>query len=190
MNTEDAAAVLEQTRSIQQQARASMHAMWFPLVLFGTLTLTAASVSATYGGEALAPFWLVAGPVGTIATGVFYWRWENRIGLEAPALPSALAVALIVIGCFGTGLLGGVLDLPTLSAAGPPLAISVSYLVFARLCRSLILAGTAIGLAALDIILVVAGASADTMASVLSAAYGAAFLGIGLAELVRGRPAR
>lgn len=190
MNSQqDAVALLADTHSIRDRTRASMQALWFPLVLFGLLSLASAGVSWRSGGEALGIFWLIAAPVGIVATSIYYRRSEHRIGLETPVLPAVVGVAVIIIGCFGTGFLGGALDAPRLSAAGPPLAISAGYLIFAWVNRRAWLAATAFALAALDVALVAAGASADTMATVLSAAYGTAFLVIGLVELVRRRSA-
>lgn len=187
MDSNSAAAVLAETRSIRTQTRSTMHAMWFPLVLFGVLTLASAGVSWRNGAEALGLFWLVAGPIGTVITFLFYWRWENRIGLDAPRFPSLFAVAVIVIGCFGTGVAGGILDAPRLATAGPPLAISIGYLLFAWMGRSVALGVTALALAVLDVGLLVAGVGVNTLATALSASYGTAFLGIGLAEVIRHR---
>lgn len=188
MNSQDADAVLADTRSIRERTRSSLPGMWFPLVLFGALSLASAAVSWRDGGAALGVYWLIAAPVGSIATTIFYRRAEHRIGLEAPVLPTLVGVAVILVGCFGAGMLGALLDAPTLSAAGPPLAVSTGYLIFAWINRSAAIAVTAFVLAALDVALVATNATADTLATVLSAFYGAAFLGIGLTELARRRP--
>lgn len=190
MNSLDAATVLADTRSIRRRTRASLRALWFPCVLFGALALLSAGPSWRYGGPALGIYWALAAPVGIVITSGYYRRRERRVGLEAPVLPALVGVAVIVVGCFGTGILGGMLGVPTLSAAGPPLAISSGYLIFAWLNRSPVVAATAIALATLDIVLVLAGVGADAIATVLSAAFGLAMLGVGLGELHRIRSGR
>jgi hypothetical protein len=187
MNSQDAAAVLADTRSIRERTRITMHAVWFPCLLFGALALLGSAASRRYGGAALGAFWLVAAPVGIVATSLYYRRREHRVGLEGPVLPTLVGVAVIVIGCFATGFGGGALGAPTLSAAGPPLAISAGYLIFAWIYRSAVVAVMALALAGLDVRLILAGATPDTVATVMSAAFGLAFVGIGVGELARSR---
>jgi hypothetical protein len=190
MNSQDVAAVLADTRSIRERTRTTMQAVWFPCLLFGALALLSSAASWRDGGAALGPFWLVAAPVGMVATSLYYRRREHRVGLEAPVLPTMVGAAVIVIGCFATGFGGGLLGAPTVAAAGPPLAISAGYLIFAWLHRSAVVAVTALALAVMDVGLVLAGATPDTVATVMSAAFGLAFVGVGFGELARSRTRR
>lgn len=185
MQQQDAVELLDSLARVRRKTRLSISALWFPLVVFGALSLASALVSWRISAAALGAYWLVAAPVGSLATSLFYRQRERRVGLEMPAGPTVLAVAVIVVGAFGSGALGGVLGAETLSAVGPPLSVSAGYLLFARLERSRPLGAVAAALAATAVGVAVAGTEPDDAATLLAVVYGLAFLLTGLAYRVR-----
>lgn len=185
MRQEDAVDLLDQVARVRRSTRLSVGALWFPLVLFGFLSLVSGAVSWRVGADALGAYWLVAAPIGSVATSLFYRRRERRVGLEMPAGPALLAVAVIILGAFGTGALGGALGAETLSAVGPPLFVSIGYLMFARLERSLLLGGVAAGLAVTALAVAVAGMAAAEAATLLAVVYGVTLMLTGLAYRIR-----
>ncbi len=181
MQEREAAELLDSVARVRRRTRLSMSALWFPLVVFGSLTLVSAVVSWQVSADALGAYWLVAAPVGSVATSLFYRRRERRVGLEMPARPAVLAVAVILLGAFGSGALGGVLGAETLAAVGPPLSVSAGYLMFARLERSLPLGAVAVALAVTALGVVAAGTTPEDATTVLAVVYGLAFVVTGLA---------
>jgi hypothetical protein len=79
----DAQALLRDAERLRRRARGDRHASSVPLLVFGALTL----VSAPMALPALWPwgdmFWLLAGPVGFLATGLWYRRQLARSGVGA-----------------------------------------------------------------------------------------------------------
>lgn len=190
MNTKSpaqAGALLDEVARVRHATRTTLSGLWFPLVLFGGLSCVSAAVSWRFGGASLGVYWAVAAPLGAALTGLFYHRQERRVGLEMPPGGWIAGVVVILVGAFATGALGGALGAEVVSAAGPPLFVSLGYLIFARISRSAPLAIIAAGLAALTLAVTVSGVSADTVASVLAAAYGVVFLTTGVL-LQRQRP--
>ncbi len=181
MQQQDAVDLLDQVARVRRRTRRTLGALWFPLVLFGSLTLLSGLVSWRVGAEALGAYWLVAAPVGSVATSLFYRRRERRVGLEMPTRPALLAVAVIVLGAFGSGALGGALGAETLSAVGPPLFVSAGYLLFAQIEGSPLLGGVAAALAVTALGVAVAGTAPADAATLLAVVYGVTFLLTGLA---------
>ncbi len=173
--------LLDEVTRVRRTTRSALHGLWFPLVLFGVLSCVSAVVSWRLGGDSLGVYWAVAAPLGSGLTGLFYHRQEQRVGLEVPVRRWLPGVVIILVGAFSTGLLGGALGAEMVSAVGPPLFVSLGYLFFARMERSVPLAIVAAALAALAMALAFSGGSADLLATVLAAAYGIAFVGTGLA---------
>lgn len=165
---------------IRSQARSSASVMWFPLLLFGALSVASALVMARFGGSALGPYWAVAGPVGGVATGIAAARRGRRVGAEVPAGPYVAVAALILVGASLAGWAGDALGERVVSAAGPPLVVSAGYLLFARIERSRPLAWTAAGLAALTVALLATGIGPEPLAAILAMGYGAVFIATGL----------
>jgi hypothetical protein len=117
--------LLGEVRAIRRKARLTRHAYWFPLVLFGLLTLasipfyvqsTGPGLTATsnplvrflgnlggFGGpavsSAVAYYWVAAILLGVAATAVWY-RWRgDRVGLRTPARGYLIAgVVLLALG--------------------------------------------------------------------------------------------
>lgn len=174
------AEILDEVARVRRETRTALQRMWFPLVLFGTLSCLSAVVSWRLGGVALGIFWMVAGPLGSVLTGLYYYRVERRVGVEVPIGRWMIGVAVILVGAFASGILGGVLEVAMVSAIGPALSISLGYLIFARIERSVALAIVAIAPAALTVAMAASGVSADRVATTLAAAYGIAFLVTGL----------
>lgn len=165
---------------VRDRSRASASVMWFPLLLFGVLSVLSAPVVAWFGGAALGAFWLVAGPAGGVATGVVSVRRGKRVGAEVPAGPYIAVAVLILAGALVAGWVGYALGEHLISAAGPPLAISAGYLLFARIERNRALGWTAAGLAALVVALLPTGIGPEPLAAVLAVVYGAVFFATGV----------
>lgn len=181
MTAEHPHILLHDVERLRQRTRSHLQAIWFPLVVFGGLSMMSAAVAWRFGGPSLGVFWLAAAPAGSVVTAVFYRRREHRIGLEAPPAPYVVAAIGIILGAFLTGGLGGALGAAAVSAIGPPLCVSAGYLVFARLARSRGLAVVAGVLAVLTLTLAAAHVKPDRAAWVLALTYGTVF---GLTGLV------
>lgn len=168
-NPAEALREIEQLRTRTQQ---QLDAFWFPLMLFGALTVISAIVGAVYGGVASGMFWLVAGPLGGAATGFHYYKRESRLGVESNPVPWIATAVGIMVGCFATGFAGGSLELPALSTLGPLLTISAGYLIFGRLAHSMTVSVAAVLLGLAVVVMWLAGLGERT------AGYGAAVFGI------------
>ncbi len=154
--------------------------MWFPLVVFGALSFLSAVLSWRMDGDVLGIYWAFAGPLGSVLTAAFYIREERRVGVQMPAWPSVVGAAIIFVGAFTTGALGGVLHTEMVSAVGPLLFVCLGYLIFARIERSTPRAVIAIALAALTVTMATTGTTATNVASLLAAAYGVTFIVTGI----------
>lgn len=178
---------LQQVKNWRSRTRAVRHGYWFPLVMFGLLTLAAAplfwvkdaspcphgEVKCTFsvtGGPLGNPFaqsplntelgrwislyWVLAVPLGFVAT-LFYYRHRTRrtgvAGRVWPVLVVGVAMLLLMVGSFesrgwlhlsGHPIWG--LPVPSLLFQGrglePLLVIGIGVGVLARLERSLALA--------------------------------------------------
>src|SRR6185295_5042421 len=95
---QDAANVLRHIESVGRQTRDLLRAFWFPLVVFGAITLASALVQLAWPGAWVGLFWAVTGPLGGMAVGRFYRARELRLGLSRPALPYILTAVGIFVG--------------------------------------------------------------------------------------------
>ena len=181
MRAEEAAQLVHEIEHLRRRTRASLHHVSFPCVMFGALMLASAAIVATAGGPSVGLFWMVAGPLGGVATGRHYQRRERRMGLEGPAWPGVAVGLGIMAGCFLTGGLGGALGLETLAAVGPLLVVSAGGLGFALLHRSVPAAVVAVALATLVVGLWAMGVGPRQLGPLGTALYGATLLGLGLA---------
>ncbi|MGB6454770.1 MAG: hypothetical protein WBH47_09810, partial [Streptosporangiaceae bacterium] len=142
------AELLAEVRAVRRRARLARHAYWFPLVLFGLLTLASVPFyireypvgsgvfetgpglrvlqSGFLGGPGLlevakgtAYFWLGAMLLGITAT-VLWYRWRgNRIGLRTPARGYLITgLALISLALLIPVLSGRSLRMPLLWPGG------------------------------------------------------------------------
>jgi hypothetical protein len=181
MDANNAHDTIQEVGRVQRRTRASLDGLWFPLVLFGVLTILSAGVVAVLDEAALALYWLVAGIGGGAACAWHAWRQEQSTGVGRSGTPYAVTAGLLIVGALGMGALGS----GDLQIAGPPLAISLAYLVFAYLERSVALAVTAIALGVLAVTLTLSDVAQPTLW--LAVGYGTAFLAFGL--VARRRPA-
>jgi hypothetical protein len=132
--------LLTELATLRRQARAARHAYWFPLVLFGLLTIGAAplylvtaglpaGIGATVisarplilgglpisaGGFYLAWYWAVALVAGYLLTLLWYRRHARQAGIQTPAR------GYLITGIVLTVL---VLALPPLTRVVPPLSL-------------------------------------------------------------------
>jgi hypothetical protein len=172
--------LIGEVHRVRRRTRARASVMWFPLLLFGALSLVSALVVVRYGGRALGPYWMVAGPAGGIATAIASWRRGSRLGVSVPGAPYAAAAAFILVGASLAGWAGDALGKHLISAAGPSLVVSMGYLLFARLERSPALTGVAAGLAVLTVGVLATGIGPESMAAILAVIHGAVFVATGL----------
>jgi hypothetical protein len=175
-SSRDAADVLRHVESVQRQTRSLLQAFWFPLVVFGALTLASAVVQWVWSGPAVGIYWAVAGLAGGIAVSLYYRSRELRLGLSTPAAPYILTAA---------GMMAGAFVLPAVTSGDvqqvvSTFAVAAGYLVFAWLDRSRTLAGLAAVMAVVPVLVLVSGV--DHPGAVNAAAVGALTLGAGLAS--------
>lgn len=183
MEQREALTLLGEVERVRRRTRAEIGALWFPLVVFGALSL----FSAPLNEVELAIYWAVAAPIGVVLVSFFYYRRERSLGVESRLLPTAVAIGVIIVGTAVTGSLGGILGFEMVSAVGPSLAVSAGLLMFARIEHSPPLAGVALGMAALAVALAAMGAAPDMVASLLAATGGAAAVLLGLGYRLLGR---
>lgn len=173
------AETLRDIESIRIRTQQQLNHFWFPLMLFGALSIVSAVVGAAYGGPAVGMFWLVAGPLGGAATGLYYHKRESRLGVETNPVPWIATAAGIMVGCFATGFGGGALDMPALSTLGPLLSIAAGYLIFGRLARSMAISLSAAFLALAVLVMWLLG-TPEVTSQIGAALYGALTFVIGL----------
>lgn len=187
MNSRHAAQTLELLEGIRARTRADLGSAWFPLVVFGVLTLASSPVIVLAGPAAFGWYWTVVGPVGGVIVGGYYAIGQRRKGILAPSgWPLVIAVAILA-GTLGLGWYGATAGSPLLAAVGPPLIVAGGYLAFSWLGRDVLLAVVALGLAGLTGALVVGGLDPQALTATLTLAYGGAFTVTGLGYRVSGR---
>jgi hypothetical protein len=74
---------LDEVAGLRRRTRLARQAFWFPLILFGLLTLASGPLYVGHPrpyGRILV-FWLIAAPAAYIATGAFYRWWARRRGV-------------------------------------------------------------------------------------------------------------
>lgn len=183
MNTQEVSAALASVDRVRERTRSDLRSSWFPLVLFGSLTVLSGILSLAYGPVVFAPFWAVAGPLGGILTGAYYVRRQQRKGvLEPSARYVVLAVALMA-GCFATGWGGAALGIWQMSVVGPYLVVSAAYVLFAIFEHSPLLAWISGSLAVLTVLVGLFANSSATAGPTLAFACGLVFLGTGIVQL-------
>lgn len=133
MERANAEQLIGEVEKQRRHARMALGAYWFPLVLFGAVALIAALTLELGAPARILALWIVAGPVGILATSIYYGRRTHRIGLSAPPLPFIITGLGIAVGASLLGWLGR--D-SAIGYAGPMLVIGAGYLVFAWLQRS------------------------------------------------------
>ncbi len=172
---QEAVEVLRHLEDVQARTRRAVQAFWFPLVLFGALTLASVPVAFLDDGPAVAVFWAVAGPLGGAAVAWHYRRSERHVGAGRSG---GLYVATAI------GLLGAAFLLPAVTTGDlqdvvSAFAVAAAYLVFAWLDRSAVLAVLAAMLAAVPLVALAADLSRP--GAVTAAITGAVTLAVGVA---------
>ena len=173
---QDAADVLDHVESLERRTRSLLQAFWFPLVVFGALTMASAVVQWVWPGPAVGVYWAAAGLLGGAAVGRYYHARELRLGLSTPATPSLLTAAGLVAGAF---LLPAITN-GDLQQVVSTFAVAAGYLVFACLDRSRTLAGLAVVMAVVPVLVLASGV--DHPGAVNAAAVGAVTLVTGFAS--------
>jgi hypothetical protein len=173
-----AADALAEIDRVRQRTRSDLQAFWFPLVLFGGLTLVSVPV-ALLAGWAAAVFWAVAGPVGGGVVAHYDYRRETRLGLTRSGLPYVLTAV---------GLMAGAFVLPAITTGrmrevAAAFAVAAGYLVFAALERSWTVAAVAAGMAAVAAAALASGVERPGL--IAWTVIGVVMLGTGL--VLRGR---
>ena len=181
MGPHGAADTLQAIERVRAETRANLRTFWFPLLVFGSLTLASAAAIVLAGPAAVGVYWSVAAPLGVVVTFRYYHRREQGLGLEARPAPYVATAIGMMVGCFLAGALGDQLVSSVTAMLGPNLLVSAGYLVFAYLDRSLPLAGVAIVLAGTALALQATGLDAEQVGVALALGYGGASVGLGLA---------
>jgi hypothetical protein len=180
MQPEQANDTMMEICRLRRRTRSDLQAFWFPLIVFGALSIGGAAVILASWGLAVALYWAVAGPAGGIATGHYYHQRGRNLGVETPPARYIAVAIAIMVGCFLTGALGGARGSDLTAAVGPSLCISVGYVAFAYLERSVSVAVIAIALGALACALVIGDMMPNRIAAILALVYGVTFLLTGL----------
>jgi hypothetical protein len=175
---DEAARTLTSIRATRERTRADLRAYWYPLVVFGVLTLLSTPFFELWDGAGAGLFWLVAAPVGIALVVRHYRRRELSVGLTSAPRPYVVTAVCLVAACFALGFGGGIADDPDVANFGPPLAVAVAYLVYAWLERTVLLALLACALAGLTVALAVG--DIERANQIVAAADGASFVLVGL----------
>ncbi|MGH3321593.1 MAG: hypothetical protein ACRDN9_15755 [Streptosporangiaceae bacterium] len=185
MDTEGAVDLLDEVRRVRSRSQERRPGMWFPMLLFGALSLVSVAVIVGYGAEWLGAYWPIAGIGGSLATAVFYQRGGRRVGFESRGRPYVAAAAVILCGAFVTGSVGGALDALMVATVGPFLAVSAGLLMFARVDRNPPLTAFALAGAVFCIGLAMAGVGPDPAALALAVGYGVCSVVLGAGDWMR-----
>ena len=139
---------LAELGGLRRRTRRAVGTLWFPLVLFGSLTLLEIPFELAVGPPVIAVFWLVAGPVGCVLVG-HHLRREGRLrGMTGRPRAGGLLGAGICVGCFLLGLVGGWAGGERGALAAAVVWVTVGYLVLARLTGRPVLGTTMVAVAA------------------------------------------
>lgn len=162
---------LELVRTRVRDDLAPFSAVWFPLAVFGVLTVGSALAAAWAGGSALGPFWLVGAPLGLVLVWRHYAGLGRRLGVAASGGRGIFAVGTVL--AFATYAAGALLG-----AVGPAYALAVGYVAMAWLARSRLMGALGLGLGAVTLALDLGDAS--RLDVLLPALFGPALLVAGL----------
>ena len=137
---QDAEALLSQVEGVQRKTREDANPVWFPLILFGILSLASAPFGFIEDGKGLGFFWIIAGPAGSALTGWYMTRHDRRLGLHKPGWAQLITAAALIITAFAVVDEGIGHDSEVLTATGPFFVVAAAYAVFAWLSRSALVA--------------------------------------------------
>lgn len=165
---------LEEIDGLRRTTRQTLQTFWFPLVVFGALTLASTPFYRIGDGSAVGIFWMLAGPAGGIATGVHYGRREATVGLGRPAA----AYIVVAVAMMATAFLLPVVTSGHLAEVISHFAVAAGYLGFAWIERDGRLAAIAAFMVAVPLVLL---AVAPGVAGVATAAInGCVLLAMGV----------
>lgn len=183
---DEAARTLAGIRSTRERTRSDLSSYWYPLVLFGALTVLSTPFFWLWDGGGVGLFWLAAAPAGSVAVGRYYRRRALSSGVARSPRAHIITAYGLIVACFALGFGGGIGGQDDIAGFGPPLAIAAAYVIFAWLESSALLALVACLLGGLTIAL----ATADVAAApqILALVYGLGFVSVGL--LARTRTSR
>ncbi len=170
----DPAETLRHIQQLQERTRHDLSSYWFPLVLFGVLTLVSVPFAIPDGGGAIAIFWAIAGPGGGAAIGWYYHSCEQRLGVSRSGAPFVIAGGALILAAF-------VLPAVTTDALQEVVsafAVGAFYLVFAWLDRNPALVVLGVVVAAIPAGALLAGVARP--GPWVAATTGAAILATGL----------
>ncbi len=148
LSPRQAGETLAELGGLRRRTRRAVGTLWFPLVLFGSLTLLETPFELTVGPPAHAFFWLVVGPVGGILVGRRVRRRGRVRGMTSGPRAGGLLGAGICVGCFLLGLVGGWEGGERGALAAAVVWMTFGYLVLARLTERPVLGVTMVAVAA------------------------------------------
>ena len=164
---------LELVRTRVRADLAGLASVWFPLVIFGALTLVSAPVAAL-GGAALGLYWLVASPLGLVLVWCRHYAGRSRrLGVARPGGHAIFAVGAGLAVCT---FVAGALFAPT----GPAYTLAAGYVVMGGFARSRVMVALGVGTGVVTLALDVGGAG--RLGVLLPALIGAALLAAGMAS--------
>ena len=179
MDQQVATQTLREIDDLRRRTRSVLRASWYPMVLFGAITMVSAVPVEIWSDAALGWYWPAASIGGSLLTARHYSRHQLAQGVVTNGLPYMLTAAGIIIGACLAGALGH----GDVRLVGPWLAVACGYAVFGYLDRSLVFAS--FGLAAALWALVVAATDPAHAYTVLALPLGAAGVAVGLASRYR-----
>lgn len=179
----EAARTLTSIRATRKRTRADLRSYWYPLVVFGVLTLLSTPFFEIWDGAGAGLYWLVAAPAGIAVVARHSRRRELSTGLAPAPRPYIVTAVCLVAACFALGFGGGIADEPDVANFGPPLAVAAAYLVYAWLERSVLLVVLACALAGLTVALALGDVARAIQ--IVALADGASFVLVGLLARTR-----
>ena len=174
METNEALTTLRGVEELRRRTRATANTSWYPVALFGALTLLSTPLCAFAPPWSLGIYWPIAAIAGMAAVARHYTSREARVGVVSYGWRYVAVGVGILIGASLAGALGGSFQSEQLGEVGPYVVVSVGYLAFAALKRSAGLA--ALAALFLGASLGVAAVGAQHACTVLALLFGAASL--------------
>lgn len=175
---DEAARTLAGLGSTRGRTRSDLRSYWYPLVVFGALTLLSTPFFSLWDGSGVGLFWLVAAPGGFVAVSRHYRRRALSTGVARSPRAHVMTGYGLIASCFALGFGGGIGGQPDIATFGPPLSIAAAYVVFGWLESSPLLVLLACSLGGLTVAL--ATADVADAARMLALAYGVSFVAVGL----------
>jgi hypothetical protein len=146
-----ASRLLSEVSEVRNRTRTHLQSYWFPVTLFGAITILSAPFTLIGDGVGVGIFWSIVGPLGGALTGVYYRHREQRLGVGSPALPYILTAVAMMAGAF---LLPVIITGPA-QASVSSYSIAIGYVVFGLLERSKMLAAVGLLIATIPTVVIV-----------------------------------